>query len=117
MRVLVADDNRDAVSMLSAILYDEGHEVEGVYAGGDVMPAIQQFDPDAVVLDIKMPGYSGYDLARMIRSRYGAARPLLIAISGHFKKGSDRVLAQLVGFDYFFPKPCDPDALVRLLRI
>ena len=103
--------------MLSAILCDEGHQVEGVYRGSDVLPAMRHFDPDAVVLDIKMPGMNGYDLARAIRERYGALRPLLIAISGHYKRGADKVLAQLVGFDYFFPKPCDPDALVKLLRI
>jgi len=115
VRILVADDNRDAVSMLEALLYDDGHRVEGVYKGTDVLPAIRSFDPDAVVLDIKMPGMNGYDLARTIRERYGS-RPLLIAISGHFKKGSDKVLAQIVGFDHFFPKPCDPSALLDVLK-
>jgi DNA-binding response OmpR family regulator len=115
MRVLIADDNRDAASMLAAILFDEGHQVECVYNGAEVLPAIRQSRPDAVVLDIKMPGQSGYDVARAIHERYGEARPLLIAVSGHYKKGSDQVLARVVGFDHFFPKPCDPNALVSLL--
>jgi DNA-binding response OmpR family regulator len=116
MRILVADDDHDAVSMLEALLYDEGHQVQGVYKGIDVLSAMRSFDPDAVVLDIKMPGMNGYDVARAIRERYGSARPLLIAVSGHFKKGSDHVLAQLVGFDHLFPKPCDPNELLTLLK-
>lgn len=115
MRILVADDNRDAVSMLEALLYDEGHVVDAVYKGTDVMPAMRVFDPDAVLLDIKMPGMSGYDIARLIRERWGT-RPLLIAISGHFKKGPDQILAQIAGFDHFFPKPYDPNALLAVLR-
>ena len=115
MRILIADDNRDAASLLAAILFDEGHHVECVYRGTDVLPAMRESRPDAVVLDIKMPGRSGYDVAREIQECYGEARPLLIAVSGHYKKGSDQVLARVVGFDHFFPKPCDPNALVSLL--
>jgi DNA-binding response OmpR family regulator len=102
--------------MLAALLGDEGHQVKGVYQGSDVLPAMRAFNPDAVVLDIKMPGMNGYDLARTIRNRYGDARPLLIAMSGHFKRDSDQILAQVAGFDHFFPKPCDPNALLALLR-
>jgi CheY-like chemotaxis protein len=116
VRVLVADDNRDAVLMLAALLDDEGHQVEGVYQSLDVLPAMRSFRPDVVVLDIKMPGMNGYDLARTICSRYGEARPMLIAVSGHFKRGPDQMLAQIAGFDHFFPKPCDPNALLSLLR-
>lgn len=115
MRVLIADDNRDAVLTLMALLGDEGHQVRGVFQGSDVLPAIRDFDPDAVLLDIKMPGLSGYDVARKIRSKYGEARPRLIAISGHYKLGADRVLAEIVGFNHHVGKPYDPRALLALL--
>jgi DNA-binding response OmpR family regulator len=116
MRILVADDDHDAVSMLEALLYDEGHQVQGVHKGIGVLSAMRTFDPDAVVVDIKMPGMNGYDVARTICSRYGEARPMLIAVSGHFKRSPDQMLAQIAGFDHFFPKPCDPNALLDLLR-
>ena len=116
MRVLVADDNRDAVLTLSALLWDEGHVVDEVHNGAEVLDAMRSFKPDAVLLDIKMPGLSGYDVARLIRSRYGSL-PLLIAISGHYRKTSDRILAEMVGFDHHLPKPCDPHALLSLLRL
>jgi len=82
-----------------------------------VISAVRAFDPEAVLLDIKMPGMSGYEVARSIRTRYGDARPLLVAISGHYKQGSDRVLAEIVGFDHYFAKPCDPNALLALLKL
>jgi DNA-binding response OmpR family regulator len=117
VRVLVADDNRDEVLSLDMLLSCEGHQVRGVYKGDDVLPAVRSFQPDAVLLDIKMPGLNGYEVARLIRSRYGGASPLLVAISGQFKQGSDKVLAEIVGFDYHLPKPCDPGELLALLKV
>jgi DNA-binding response OmpR family regulator len=70
-----------------------------------------------VLLDIKMPGLSGFVVVRQIRMRYGDASPLLIAISGHFKHGADKVLAEIVGFDYHLPNPCDPGELLALLNV
>lgn len=75
------------------------------------------FRPDAVLLDIAMPDMSGYEVAQELRRRYGEVRPLLIAISGHHKKGSDRVLAEIAGFNHHVAKPYDPDALLGLLRL
>ncbi|MGH8735283.1 MAG: response regulator [Burkholderiales bacterium] len=117
MRILIADDNRDAVLSLVLLLDDEGHQVHGVHRGDEVMPAIRAFNPDVVLLDIKMPGLSGYDVARQIRERYGERRPLLIAVSGHYKKGSDHVLAEIVGFNHYVDKPYQPSALLSLLKI
>jgi DNA-binding response OmpR family regulator len=117
MRVLVADDNRDEVLSLDLLLSCEGHQVRGVYQGDEVLPAMRSFKPDAVLLDIKMPGLSGFEVARLIRSRYGDESPLLVAISGHFKQGGDKVLSEIVGFDYHLAKPCDPGELLALLSV
>ena len=115
LRVLVADDDKDAVASLVALLCEEGHEVRGVYSGLAVLDKVRDFGPDVVLLDIGMPHISGYEVARALRERYASARPLLIAITGH-SKPSDRTLAQLAGFDHHFTKPYDPNALLALLR-
>ena len=116
LRVLVADDDRDAVSSLLELLRDEGHEVRGVYTGLDVLDSVRDFAPDAVLLDIGMPHVTGYEVARELRSRYASARPLLIAVTGR-NQPSDRNLAQLAGFDHHVVKPYDPDELLGLLRL
>jgi len=115
LRILVADDERDTVHTLMALLREEGHETRGVYKGSDVMAAIDAFDPDAVLLDIAMPGMSGWEVARQIRAAHGEKRPLLIAISGVYKLSADHILGQLAGFNYYIAKPYDPGALLTLV--
>jgi DNA-binding response OmpR family regulator len=115
LRVLVVDDERDAVLTLLQLLRDEGHEVRGVYRGRDVANAMRDFEPDAILLDIAMPEVSGWDVARQIRSRLGEERPFLIALSGVYKQSADKVLGQIVGFDYYLSKPCEPAVLLALL--
>jgi CheY-like chemotaxis protein len=115
LRILVADDDRDAVTSLLALLREEGHQVRGVYTGLDVLDSVRDYAPDAVLLDIGMPHVSGYEVARELRVRYASARPLLIAVTGR-NQPSDRNLAQLAGFDHHVAKPYDPNALMALLR-
>jgi CheY-like chemotaxis protein len=112
--VLVADDDHDTVLTLMALLRYEGHETRGVYHGADVVEAVREFEPDAVLLDIGMPGKSGYEIARELRELYGAKAPLLIAVTAH-NKGSDKLLAQLVGFDHHVGKPYDSQHILALL--
>ena len=114
LRILVADDDRDAVETLLELMRDEGHETRGVYTGLDVLDSVRDFAPDAVLLDIGMPHISGYEVARELRLRYASARPLLIAVTGR-NEASDRVLAQLAGFDHHLAKPYDPAELLGLL--
>src|SRR5438477_9972604 len=107
LRILVADDERDQVATLALLLLDEGHEVREVYRGSEVLRMVQDFDPDVALVDIGMPGMTGYDVAREIRQVYGNGRPLLIAVTG-WKQSSDRILAQLAGFNHHLSKPFDP---------
>ena len=111
--MLIADDDRDMVATLAAILNDEGHTVREVYRGTEVLRLIEEFDPDVALIDIGMPGMSGYDVAREVRQTHDK-RPMLVAITG-WKKPSDRILARLVGFDHHLPKPFDAKDLLSLL--
>jgi DNA-binding response OmpR family regulator len=114
LRVLIADDDPDTVLTLEMLLRDEGHEVRGVHRGSDVLTAVRQFAPHAIVVDINMPDVNGYDVARAIRARNGNV--LLIAISGVYKADPDRMLAGMAGFDHFLPKPYQTSDVLRLLE-
>jgi CheY-like chemotaxis protein len=116
LRVLVADDEPDTVLTLIELLREEGHESHGVHDGLGVMPAVREFDPDVVLLDISMPGMNGWDVARKVREVCGRERPLLIAISGVYKESADQILGKLAGFNYYLAKPYDPSVLITLLR-
>ena len=115
LRILVADDDHDSVLTLVMLLRDDGHDVRGVYSGRQVMGHVIDFDPDAVLLDIAMPELSGWEVARTIRAQRGAERPLLIGISGEYKQGADKVLAQILGFQHYLLKPYAPAELLALL--
>jgi len=115
LRILVADDERDQVATLALLLADEGHEVREVYRGSEVLRMVRDFDPDVAMIDIGMPGMTGYDVAREIRQIFGEQRPLLIAITG-WKQSSDKILATLAGFDHHVAKPFDPNALLALIE-
>ena len=69
LRVLVADDDRDGVAMLSRGPTQEGFSVREVYRGDAVLGRVREFSPDAIVLDIGMPGMTGYDAARELKAR------------------------------------------------
>ena len=113
LRIIVADDDRDAVMTLATILQHEGHEVREVYRGSEVLRMVREFDPDVALIDIGMPGMTGYDVARELRQLFGK-RPMLIAVTG-WKKTSDRIAAQIAGFDHHLAKPFEPEALLGLL--
>ena len=114
LRVLIADDDRDGTITLSTVLELEGYQVRAVHGGQDALDATREFRPHAVVLDIGMPKVTGYDCARRLRQRYGEDCPMLIALTG-WKQASDKILANLAGFDHHVAKPYEPAELIRLL--
>ena len=115
LRVLVVDDSHDTVLTTMALLRDEGYDTNGCYSGTEVMPAVREYDPDVVLLDLALPGESGWELARQIRSQIYGKRPMLIAITGEYTKTADKILSEMNGFDYYLVKPADPKVLFALL--
>lgn len=116
LRVIVADDDRDIVDTLSEILRGAGHTVHSINTGRDVLPAVRIMRPEVIILDLAVPGMSGYAVAQEIRHSFvDVRRPLMIAISGMWTGKSDRLIAQQVGFDHYLAKPFDPQELLRLL--
>jgi CheY-like chemotaxis protein len=113
-RILVADDDEDAVLTLTVLLRQEGYKVRGVHRGADVLQAVFDFAPDVVLLDIGMPRMSGYDVARTLRERYGSARPVLIAVTGR-AGAADRAQAHAAGFEHHVAKPYEPAKLLALI--
>jgi DNA-binding response OmpR family regulator len=116
LRVLIADDDRDAATTLAVLLRAEGDEVNSVLRGDEVLPLVRLMRPDALILDINMPGMSGYAVAREIRERYGVAAPLMIAVSGVWTDTSERSLGREIGFDHYLVKPHQPGELFALLE-
>ena len=116
LRIVIADDDRDTATTLALVLRDEGHEVHTTLRGDEVLDACRLLRPDVVIMDVNMPGMSGYAVARELRARHGQLAPLLIAISGVWTQTSDRVLGEAIGFDHFLIKPCETRELLHLIE-
>ncbi len=117
LSILIADDNADTILTLSALLQDEGHVVHTCKEAVIAVESIRRYAPDVCILDVVMPGKSGYQIAREVRDVAAPhwRQPVLIAISGEFKKPSDQLLALAVGFDHFVAKGDDPNALIDII--
>ena len=113
LRVLVADDNRDAADSLQRVLALYGHEVRVAYDGAAALELGQKFRPRVAVLDIGMPGADGYEVARSFRRKLGP-EVKLVALTG-WGQEADRRRAMEAGFDHHLTKPVDPGALNDLL--
>jgi CheY-like chemotaxis protein len=114
LRVLVADDVRDAADSLCLLLRAWGYEPLAAYDGPSALRAAPTFRPDVFILDLAMPGLDGLELARRLRAAPEFARALLIALSG-YAKGQDAEAARAAGFDHHLAKPAEADELHRLL--
>jgi len=111
-RVLLVDDNEDAVDLLSALVKRAGHEVVVAHGGFDALAALERFHPSVAVIDIGMPEMDGYELAARIRKHAGA-QPYLLALTG-YGQATDRDRGAAAGFDRHLVKPVD---LAHLLRV
>jgi CheY-like chemotaxis protein len=112
-RILVVDDNRDAAESLAELLSISGHEVRTAYDGPGAILAAHSFSPDAIVLDIGLPGFDGHEAARKLRSVKETENALLIALTGWVTE-DDRARSRDAGFDHH-RQAGRSDALERLL--
>jgi CheY-like chemotaxis protein len=114
VRVLVVDDYPDSAASMAMLLRLYGHEVDIALNGWEALRKAQAKPPDVVLLDISMPGMSGYSVARELRSLF-QQRVRLIAITAHsFEEDRQRSLE--AGFDLHLVKPADPREVQRLLE-
>ncbi|MFL6665501.1 MAG: ATP-binding protein, partial [Rhizobacter sp.] len=113
-RILIVDDNQDAADSIAQYLQLEGHEVKTVGDGAQALSSVPVFAPQIVVLDIGLPGMSGYEIARRMRKLPATRDVLLVALTGYGQK-EDQQRAMEAGFDRHFVKPTDPRVLVQLI--
>ena len=114
LRVLIVDDNRDTAEGLARILRHRGHAVEAVYEGCSAIEAARRLKPEAVLLDLGLPGMDGYELIAQLRGEPECAWARFIAISGYGQE-DDRRRTMEAGFHHHLVKPVDLEALERLL--
>jgi CheY-like chemotaxis protein len=106
LRILIADDNRDAAESLALLLRLEHHDVQVAHDGRAALSLTQTFHPNVVLLDIGMPELDGYEVARALRQEPSTAGICLIALTGRGRE-EDARQAMEAGFDFHLRKPCE----------
>jgi CheY-like chemotaxis protein len=114
-RVLIVEDNEDAREMLSILLAQDGHEVRVAHDGPSGLQAALTFRPDVGLLDLGLPGFDGYALARSIRAHDEGKQIYLVALTG-YGQSEDRVRSEAAGFDAHVVKPLAINQLAQLLQ-
>lgn len=112
--ILLADDNTDAVDLLAEFLRMRGYTVHAAYDGQSAMALAERIQPHTLVLDIGMPGATGYEVARWVRQQAWGADATLVAVTGWGAEyDGDRALRS--GFDARLVKPVDIEQLLQLI--
>ncbi|MEP7207921.1 MAG: response regulator [Casimicrobiaceae bacterium] len=114
MKVLIVDDNRDLAESTALLLRMLGCDVEVAFDGKVALESVVTIKPDAVLLDIGLPGMSGYEVAEHIRADPKNAHTILVAVSG-YGEDEHQARSKQAGFDHHLVKPIDPMTLPDLL--
>lgn len=110
-RILLIDDNCDAIDSMSALLTLLEYDVRTAEDGESALRIARDFQPHLILSDIGLPGMDGYQLAPELRRATGQRKLILAAATG-YGLASDKQKAREAGFDYHLVKPLDADMLI-----
>jgi signal transduction histidine kinase len=113
-KVLIVDDNVDSAESLSLLLEMKGTQSRIVHDGSTAVEMAKNYKPDIMLLDIGLPGISGYEVARILRKTPEIQNTLLVALTG-WGQEEDRRRCKDAGFDHHLTKPAAPADLEKLI--
>jgi PAS domain S-box-containing protein len=113
-RVLIVDDSEDSAESLAMLLQMAGHDTHRAHDGFAAIEAAGRLHPDAVLLDIGLPGLNGYEVCSRIRKEPWGKELMLVALTG-WGQEEDRQRSREAGFDAHLVKPVDHQVLLKLL--
>jgi two-component system, chemotaxis family, CheB/CheR fusion protein len=114
LRVLVVDDNADVAETLGMLLSHWGHDVKSAADGPTAIETAAAQHPDVVLLDIGLPGMSGYEVAEQIRANPALSDTILVAMTG-YGQAEDKRRSRQAGITLHLVKPVEPPLLQKLL--
>ncbi len=114
LKVLIVDDIVDSSHILALLLRQDGYEVQTATSGPEGVALAQNFRPEIVLLDIGLPGITGYEVARLMREELQDELRMLIAFTGRDSE-NDKREAKAAGFDKYLTKPVDYKDLQAML--
>ena len=110
-RILIVDDDPTVRRLLATLLERAGYETVEAGSGEEGLELARQHSPRLVLLDINLPGTSGYAVCHELRQTLGQQFPIIF-LSGERTESFDRVAGLLIGADDYLTKPFDSDELI-----
>jgi two-component system nitrate/nitrite response regulator NarL len=114
-RILIVDDDRHSRALISRVLRRVGYTTHEVETGEEALAVAKRERPALVVLEVLLPGVSGFEVCRELKDEFGEALPIVF-VSGTRTESGDRVAGLLVGGDDYLVKPFDPNVLLARVR-
>ena len=112
-RILVVDDHPEIVDLVKTYLEREGYEVATAYTGTEVLPLVESFQPDLIVLDLMLPGMDGFTITRKLRADADVPIIMLTARDGD----QDKIAGLDLGAADYVTKPFSPRELVARIKV
>ena len=113
-RILLVDDNADALEMLEMLLDYDAHQIRVAKSGAEALAIVDEFRPDIAFVDLGMPGMDGYEVARAIRAMPTMQHMVIVALTGWGSR-QDREKTKAAGFHEHLTKPADLAAIEAML--
>ena len=114
--VLIVDDDPDMRKMVELMLSGEGYDVDTASSGQECIASVHVRQPDAIILDILMPGMDGKQVTRVLKKKAETATIPIIFLTAVSEKASQQEALWDLGVDYYLTKPVDPSDLVDKVR-
>jgi DNA-binding NarL/FixJ family response regulator len=115
--ILLVDDDKNFRSFVAELFEGIGYATRTLASGAEVLAAVAEEHPAAILLDVQLPGVNGYEICRALRDRYGDSIAIIF-ISGERTDPLDRAAGLLIGADDYLVKPVDPGELIaRVIRL
>lgn len=115
-RIFVVDDDKIALKVIRRIFMDQDYEMEMAQSGQEAVERIPRFKPDLVILDVTMPGMSGYEVCRQLKSNEQTAGTMVLLLSGRIDL-EDRLKGYEMLADDYLTKPYEPPELLAKVKI
>jgi DNA-binding response OmpR family regulator len=113
--VLVAEDDPDIAALVARYLRKAGYRADVVHSGSEVLPRVRTAIPDALVLDLMLPGVDGLAICRALRDDAATAAIPIIIVTARGEE-ADRIIGLELGADDYLTKPFSPNELVARVR-
>jgi two-component system, NarL family, nitrate/nitrite response regulator NarL len=110
-KILIVDDDAEYRAFVASIFERVGYETRYAETGNEALNVARDERPSCILLDVHLPGMTGYQVCRELREEYGQAFPIIF-VTGERTEPADRVAGLLLGADDYVVKPFDPDELV-----